>query len=151
MKLIIEDLKDTAKDYFGTTLNWKQAFYINTDGTLLDGSGRKFGSNSNVRSIDHREIYDIQDLSNLSDSYEAMLSYLKNGNIRLSPEYPGIQLIKEPTSAQYNTILKILRDVDNFVIDFNNNRGEALDTLEYDFVQPSKVLRDLHNYFQKDN
>ena len=81
--------------------------YINTDGTILDGSGRKLGnSNPTARAVDHREVSDI--FTGTISGDDAMLAYMNEGNIRLKPEAPGIELIKAPTEAQLETIGKII-------------------------------------------
>lgn len=83
--LLNEDLKDDAKDYFGTVPAYQGnvGLYINTDGTILDGSGELLGNANGrkygKRAVDHREISNI--MSDISGD-QAMLEYMKEGNIR---------------------------------------------------------------------
>jgi len=127
---VTEDLKDDAKAYFGTTYNPNTCFYINTDGTLLDGSGLKLGSNSSRRTVDHREISDI--MPDGTEGTEAMLEYMREGNIRYMPEINGFDLIKEPTDRQYCVIKSLFSRYtwrkDTYV-DFSAENGDVLDTI----------------------
>lgn len=83
--LLNEDLKDDAKEYFGTVPAYQGnvGLYINTDGTILDGSGELLGNTNGrrygQRAVDHREISNI--MSDISGD-QAMLEYMKEGNIR---------------------------------------------------------------------
>lgn len=80
--------------------------YINTDGTILDGSGRKLGnSNPTARAVDHREVSDI--FTGTISGDDAMLTYMNEGNIRLKPEAPGIEIIKAPTKNNLRLLKKL--------------------------------------------
>ena len=57
------------------------------------------------RTIDHRAIAEI--MTDISGD-DAMLAYMKEGNIRLMPESPGISLIKEPTDDQIRTLNRVI-------------------------------------------
>ena len=109
--LMTEDLTSEAKRYFGTVPLYqsKVGFYINTDGTILDGSGELLGNRNGrmygQRTIDHRAIAEI--MTDISGD-EAMLAYMKEGNIRLMPESPGISLIEEPTDDQIRTLNRVI-------------------------------------------
>lgn len=145
---ITESLLSNAKKYFGTLPinDWELAFYINTDGTLLDGSGIKFGGLGNYRTTDHREISKV--FNKEIDGYDAMLSYEKEGNIRFIPESQGFEIMKEPTPEQYNTIARISRQFNgNCGIDFINEYGDNIHSIEYDFARPYKIVQDIKDFF----
>ena len=151
---IMESLLDNAKDYFGTTFYKKLAGYLNTDGTYLDFSGEKFGNaGSTTRAMDHREIADIIDTA--EDGTDAMYKYISEGNIRLMPEAPGINLMKEPTSEQYEKLKDYIyyflgRDKE-FYVDISDTNGGIVKSFEY--KSPTSVdliLLDIKDWF-KDN
>lgn len=148
-----EDLKDKAKDYFGTTYFKKLAGYLNTDGTYLDFSGERFGNvGATTRSQDHREIADIID--NAESGTDAMYQYMNEGNIRLMPEAPGIDIIKEPTEKQYaqlkDYIDYFLYKEKVFYIDISDSNGNNIKSFEY--LYPTKIdsiVEDIKNYFKE--
>ena len=149
-----EDLKDNAKDYFGTTFYKKLAGYLNTDGTYLDFSGEKFGNvGATTRSMDHREIADIIDTA--EDGTDAMHQYMSEGNIRLMPEAPGINLMKEPTPQQYKELKDYIyyflgRDKE-FYVDISDTHGWVVKSFEYESpTSVDLILLDIKDWF-KDN
>lgn len=150
MKLVIESLEDDAKDYFGTvpTYNWELGFWINTDGTILDGSGKKFGGEGYYRITDHREISQVDEQG--KDGYDSMLDYERRGNIRFIPESQGFEIMKEPTDAQYNTIRNISRYFQgDSGIDFTDEHGNNIYKIEYQDIKSYKLVNDIKNFFSK--
>lgn len=147
-----EDLKDKAKEYFGTTNRWKLAFYMNTDGTWLDGSGKKLGSSGYDRAVDHREISDIFDISITGD--ESMLTYMREGNIRLKPEAPGFELIEEPTEEQYQSLQRLISYyTDTYYVDVDDDHGWSMWSAE---MKPTpghaaRTINGLRRYFKARN
>ena len=140
MKFLLESSLEDAKNEFGTTTNWKKAAYINTDGTMLDFS---YGSAKRVE--DHRSISFIY---NDIDGTDAMIKYMLDGNIRFLPEGPGLDMIKEPTQEQYKTIKNLCYNLDELYIDFTNEKGYTIDSIEYNKVSPNKVVNDIKEYFK---
>ena len=144
------DIYKAAKKKFGTTTNPRVAGYINVDGTMLDFSG----GYDNYRFYDHRDIADI--MSDLSGT-QAMNAYIAQGNIRLMPESPSIELDyqHEPTAKQYTTIRKVvdtlLAELDNygkFYLEFSNENS-SVESREYGRNTPTgKILSDIQ-YFYK--
>lgn len=151
---IVESLLSKAKDYFGTTFYKKLAGYLNTDGTYLDFSGEKFGNvGSATRSMDHREIVDVIDIA--EDGTAAMHQYMNEGNIRLMPEAPGINLTKEPTSEQYEKlkdyIYYFLGREKEFYVDISDTNGGIVKSFEYESpTSVDLILLDIKDWF-KDN
>ena len=124
-----EEAKDTVKraeEYFGTTYKIKEAGYITTDGKMLDFSGRHEGANGGYRTVDHREIGDALGEEYGGEDYSgAMVRFIGEGNIRVSPEMGGINLSVLPNKAQRGTL-------DRYISNF---RGE--------------VILDIDDYFDK--
>lgn len=140
MKFLLESSLEDAKKEFGTTTNWKKAAYINTDGTMLDFS---YGSARRVE--DHRSISFIYDDV---DGTDAMIKYMLDGHIRFLPEGQGLDMIKEPTQEQYKTIKDLCYNLDELYVDFTNEKGYIVDSIEYNKVNPNKVVNDIKEYFK---
>lgn len=138
---------------FGITTNWRETGYLLQDGTRIDLSGKKDGAPAGRRSIDHREIFDIYDDAEVYGT-NAMIAFMARGNIRISPEYPGINLQLEPTQDQYSQLRKLIDDFallkGYFAVDFDNNNGDTVATLEYENnIRSSKIINDIKYYFQE--
>ncbi len=151
--MLREDLKDEAKKYFGVVPEWQSSvgLYINTDGTILDGSGELLGNANGrrygQRAVDHREISNIMSGSVSGD--EAMLKYMSEGNIRWMPESPGCSMIKEPTQAQYATLSRLVSKnaPDGFYVDFVDTNGNNIAEEEFDFPRAVSVISAIKNHF----
>lgn len=150
-------LKDTVEQdalkAYGKTYSWKETGYLLQDGTKLDLSGRNNGAPGGYRSVDHREIFDIYDDS---DTYgtDAMIEFIARGNIRVIPEYPGINLQVEPTEAQYQQIRSLIENLGwkekAFMVDFDNANGETIDSLSYEnAISANKIIDDIKHYFKE--
>ncbi len=144
--------EDVLKE-FGKTYDWRETGYILKDGSKLDLSGKKQGSRGGSRSIDHREIFDIYEDA---DTYgtEAMIEFMGMGNIRVSPEYPGINIQIEPTAEQYEQIESMVDRLGwqnkAFTVDVDNHLGETVETMEYEgAVSGRKVVADIKYYFKE--
>ncbi len=148
-------LKDTVENdvlsYYGTTRNWKETGYILQDGKRLDLSGRREGASGGYRTVDHRDIFNMyEDI----DGGEALVEFMARGNIRVNPEYPGINLQVEPTAEQYKQIGNLVESLgwseETFSVDFDSPRGFNIDTLEYDGkVSANKVISDIKFFFKE--
>ena len=144
--------EDVLKE-FGKTYDWRETGYILKDGSKLDLSGKKHGSRGGSRSIDHREIFDIYEDA---DTYgtEAMIEFMGMGNIRVSPEYPGINIQIEPTTEQYEQIESMVDRLGwqnkAFIVDIDNHLGETIETMEYEgAVSGRKIVADIKYYFKE--
>ena len=86
----------------GRTDYWPHIGYILTNGEALDFSGGGYH-----RGTDHRAIYD--------GSLRGMQEFILRGNIRVDirddMSYCGLDMYREPTEAQYNTLRNIFGDV----------------------------------------
>ncbi len=134
-----------AIEHFGTTEDFREAGYILTGGEMLDFSGRHWGStDSGRRDVDHEDIYEIYNRSG-----DNRLRFINEGNIRFSPEAPGINLSAsiEPTAAQYARIRDFLRqsDAGSFYVDFEGRRDDRLSYTGK--VNADRVINDMKHYY----
>ena len=148
-------LKDTVEkdvvERYGKTYNWAETGYILTDGTRLDLSGRRDGATGGRRTVDHRDIFDVyEDV----DGSDAMIEFMSRGNIRVSPEYPGINIQVEPNAEQYRLIQDLVERLawraEYFSVDLDNEYGDVVETLSYEGkVSGRKVVADIKYYFKE--
>ena len=141
-----------AEDYFGTTYKIKEAGYITTDGKMLDFSGRHEGANGGYRTVDHREIGDaLGEEYGVEDYSGAMVRFIGEGNIRISPEMGGINLSVLPNKAQRGTLDRYISNFRGEVIlDIDNANGSTIASVEYPkYTHSSVVLKDIDDYFDK--
>ena len=138
---------------FGTTSDFNEAGYLMPDGKMLDFSGKKHGGQRGTRSEDHRAIGQIY-ASSQKQGGEAMLSFMRDGNIRVMASTPGIDMIStiEPTAEQYSQIRKMAQRFageEYFNIDFTDENGQVVDTLEYDGrVNPERIINDIKTFYK---
>jgi hypothetical protein len=120
--LDIGDVEKKAKEHFGTTDSFRTAGYMLPNGELLDFSGAhwlkesgesdeyiaKWKKDNDIRQVDHEDIYEV-----LEASGDNRKQFMERGNIRLSPEAPGINLLTsvEPTAAQYRELKEFIREI----------------------------------------
>ncbi len=141
-----------AEKYFGTTYSIKEAGYLLADGKLLDFSGKHEGAPGGYRTIDHRDIADAFDESYGRENYsDAMIRFMNEGNIRLSPESGGINLIHKPNKAQMEVLSRYISNFRGEVIlDIDDEQGNTVSSTEYPkFVHSSVVIKDITDYFDK--
>ena len=150
-----EEAKDAVKraeEYFGTTYKIKEAGYITTDGKMLDFSGRHEGANGGYRTVDHREIGDALGEEYGGEDYSgAMVRFIGEGNIRVSPEMGGINLSVLPNKAQRGTLDRYISNFRGEVIlDIDDANGSTIASVEYPkYTHSSVVLKDVDDYFDK--
>lgn len=150
LKSTVEE--DVVKAY-GKTYSWRETGYILQDGTKLDLSGKNNGAPGGYRSVDHREIFDIYEDSDVSGT-DAMIEFISRGNIRVIPEYPGINLQVEPTEVQYQQIRSLIENLGwkekTFIVDFDNANGETVANLSYEnAISANKIIEDIKYYFKE--
>lgn len=141
--------KQAVKE-FGYTPYFYDAGYIVANGKMLNFSGEK-GQHFGSRGEDHRAIGIIYAETNGTD---ALNRFVNDGNIRISPESPGIDLsaTTEPTKEQYATIKKFVYQYANkgyFSIDISDKNGKVIGSLEYENrIYPDRVISDLKHYYE---
>lgn len=135
-----QQIVDEAEKHFGVTNNFKETAYIDINGNQIDFSGKHEGGPSGERTLDHRQINEI-DID--------MDSFISIGNIRILPEGGGINLKIEPNTKQYNKLQQYIDSVDGEIyidIDKSNN---TYDSAEYKKGTPTnKILNDIKYYFK---
>jgi len=146
-----ESVEKDVLAYYGSTYSWAETGYIFKDGTRLDLSGRRDGASGGRRTVDHRDIFDVyEDI----DGGEAMIEFMSRGNIRVSPENPGINLQVEPTAEQYRLIQDMVERLgwkeEYFSVDFDDSNGDTVESLTYEGkVSARKVVADIKYYFKE--
>lgn len=140
-----------AKDFFGKTYNWNETGYITTDGTKLDFSGRHDGGPGGYRTVDHSDIRDALGLDYGGDDYSgAMVQFMGEGNIRISPESGGINLSVIPTKAQFDSLADFIsKNRGEVILDLDDANGNTVSSTEYPRgTHSSKVINDIKAYFE---
>ena len=146
-----KDHVKSAKEFFGKTYRWNETGYITTDGTKLDFSGRHDGAPGGYRAVDHRDIRDALGLDYGGDDYSgAMVQFMGEGNIRISPESGGINLSVMPTKAQLDTLSDFIsKNRGEVILDLDDTNGNTVSSTEYPKgTHSSKVINDIKAYFE---
>lgn len=145
-----QHVKD-AKAFFGRTYKWAETGYITTDGARLDFSGKHEGGPGGYRAVDHRDIRDALGGDYGGDDYSgAMVQFMGEGNIRISPESGGINLSVMPTKAQMDTLSDFIsKERGEVVLDLDDTNGVTLSSTEYPRgTHSNKVLNDIKAFFE---
>lgn len=145
------DNRKTALDFFGKTYRWSETGYLLRNGAKLDFSGRHEGGSGGYRTVDHRDISDAFDGEYGDGSYSgAMVQFMREGNIRISPESGGINLQVMPSKAQESALDDFIsRERGEVTLDIDNANGETVASVEYPRgTRASKVLNDIRKYFE---
>ena len=141
-----------AVNEFGYTTDFREAGYLLPNGKMLNFTGEK-GKHYGTRGEDHRGIGRIY-ASRENQGGAAMLAFMRDGNIRVMAETPGIDLITtiEPTREQYEQIRNMARRFAGehyFNVDLTDEHGYTDDSIEYDGrVDPNKVVNDIKSYYK---
>jgi len=135
-----EEIVEQAEKHFGTTTNFKETAYIDINGKQIDFSGKHEGGPSGARTLDHRQINEID---------TDMDSFIAMGNIRILPEGGGINLKIEPNLKQYSKLREYIDSVDGEIyIDIDRSKY-SYDSAEYKKgTSASKIINDLQYYFK---
>lgn len=147
--LSTEDYEKTEK-FFGTTTNYNVAGYLLPDGKMLDFSGKHWGAiNSNMRQVDHRDIWDVWENSD-RDGIDEMVNMIGNGAIRLMPESAGINLATMPNSKQLSTLRGYINNFrGEVIVDIDQVGGDTVQSFQYSKgTSSSKILSDIQEYFK---
>lgn len=146
---VVADNK-TAEAYFGRTYKISEAGYLLRNGHMLDFSGRHEGAPGGYRTVDHRDISDAFDGDYGNGEYgDAMVQFMRAGNIRLSPESGGINLSVKPTKSQTETLERYIQNFRGEVmLDIDNEAGKTVASAEYGRgTRASTVLAAINDYF----
>lgn len=148
---IDESTQREIEKQIGTTYSWRETGYLTPSGKQLDFSGKKFGGQEGYRSMDHREVLDYMsgDAADEMSGTDAMVAFMRAGNIRISPESGGINLSVEPTPEQRSKLQSYIRTNHGEVtVDFDDANGDTVHSIEYPSgTDPVRVLNDIKRYF----
>lgn len=125
-----------AKGTYGTTNNFDAAGFILIDGELLD-----FGDYESIQRASHGAL----DVAGANKR-----EFMADGNIRVNPESPGIELCVEPTNEQYNRIAEALKHWENrgiFYVDCVTDAGSNIWNKSYEGEEFENVITDIRDYF----
>ncbi len=142
----------TALEYFGKTYSWKETGYLTPSGNKIDFSGRHDGAPGGYRTVDHRDISDALGEDYGGDDYSgAMVQFMAEGNIRISPESNGINLAVKPTRSQEAALSDFIsRAHGEVVLDIDEPGGDTVVSVEYPMrTRASKIFADINNWFDK--
>jgi len=143
--------KDDAVSTFGTTFSWNETGYITTDGKQLDFSGKRDGAPGGYRSMDHRDVVEIYGEDTDMSGAEAMVAFMGEGNIRISPESGGINLSVMPTKAQREKLQAFIRrNNGEVIVDFDDADGNTVHSVEYPAGTGAvRITNDIDRYFKE--
>ena len=145
-----QDHARTVLDHFGKTYSWNETGYITQDGSRVDLSGKHEGGPGGYRAVDHRDISDALGWDYGGGDYSgAMVQFISEGNIRISPESGGIDLSVQPTRAQERSLEGFIsRNRGEVILDIDTPDGNTVASVEYPKgTHSSKVISDIRNYF----
>ena len=144
-----EDIKKyvaKAVRKYHTTTRLDKASYLVTTGSMLD-----FSDGQGYRVKDHREISEILDLPDYAEYSDGMIAFMNMGNIRLQTY--GIDVSAMPNAKQFSAlrdiIFKIMRENDEFSVDFSKTDGYSAGSVTYGKgTSASKIIADIKSYFE---
>lgn len=145
-----KDTEQKAVSTFGTTYSWNETGYLTPSGKQLDFSGKRDGAQAGYRSMDHRDVSELYDAEGVGGT-DAMIKFMNEGNIRISPEMGGINLQSMPTQAQFDKLQSFVRKNGGEVtIDFDDANGNTLHSIEYpQGTGPVRINNDIKRYYNE--
>ena len=149
-----EEKKAHARDvleHFGQTYNWNETGYLTRDGKKVDFSGRHDGGPGGYRAVDHRDVNEALGLDYGGDDYSgAMVQFMAEGNIRISPESGGINLSVPPTWEQEQALSDFIsRERGEVILDIDTPGGDTVVSVEYPRgTHANKIINDIRQYFR---
>lgn len=147
--LVESDHTQQAIDVFGTTYYKTRAGFMLKDGRMLDLSDE-----GGYRD-DHRAIAQAMEDEDFESNSDYLIAFMNEGSIRLIPEIPGIDLVEEPTEAQYKALKDYIQfwmqRERHFEIQFSNSRGGQDDWMEFNGAYNPEVISSIENYFNPED
>lgn len=142
------EIMNLAIERFGLTNNIRQAGYILPDGRLLN-----FGEGGR-RDTDHRAIEGIYKANNIpiwSDEYRYnyVVDFMNRGAIRCDVNNGLLDMTKEPTQEQYKMLKTFARYSDEIYLDFTDDKGNNIHSVDYGNPRPQKLVTDIYNFFNE--
>lgn len=158
------DVEKAAVEHFGITDDLRTGGYILRDGRMLDFSGAhwlegqsqeyiaRWKRQNNSRQVDHEDIFEAFEMAGDDFPSDSRKEFINRGNIRMSPEAPGINVAAEPTSEQYQVIRELIRENpsgrEGFYVDVED-RNRRVEKLAYDGnVNADRVINDIKHFYK---
>ena len=134
---------------YRTTSRIDRASYLLTTGSMLD-----FSDGQGYRVKDHREISEILNLPDYAQYSDGMIIFMNMGNIRLQTY--GIDIASMPNDRQISAlrgiISEVMREYDEFTVDFSKPNGNSDGSVTYPKgVASARIISDIKNYFETGN
>ena len=132
---------DKAIKLFGETKNPEKAGWLLSDGRFVDynrDSQNILKETSEDFVLDYRDHFQIEDVYDTKRGYDAIDSFMAEGNIRLMPEAGGIELRNKPTVQQVYALKKYI----DSIIDKNGITLDLRKPNTTDNVLPNYVYYD---------
>lgn len=144
--LMESDHTQQAIEVFGTTYYKTRAGFMLKDGRMLDLSDE-----GGYRD-DHRVIAQAMEDEDFESNSDYLIAFMNEGNIRLIPELPGVDIVEEPTEAQYKSLKDYIQfwvtKERHFEVQFSDTRGCQKDWKEYNGYTPViEILSDIKQQF----
>ncbi len=145
----VQAIVQKAVRKYHTTTRLNKASYLTTTGSMLD-----FSEGQGYRVKDHREISEILNLPDYAQYSDGMIAFMNMGNIRLQTY--GIDISAIPNDRQISAlrgiISEIMREYDEFTVDFSKPNGNTDGSVTYPKgVSASKIISDIKSYFETGN
>lgn len=145
--LVESDHTQQAIKTFGITYYKTRAGFMLKDGRLLDLSDE-----GGYRD-DHRAIADAMEDEEFDSQSEYLIVFMNEGNIRLIPELPGIDIVEEPTDQQYKALEDYIQFWINrerhFEVQFSDRIGHQLDWKEFNGYTPvAEIVLEIKRHFE---
>lgn len=157
------NVEDAAINHFGITDNFRTGGYILRDGQMLDFSGAhwldgesdeyiaNWKKKNDIRQVDHEDVFEAFEISANDFPSDSRKEFINRGNIRMSPEAPGINIAAEPTAAQYQVIRDLIKNnpynTEGFFVDIEDKK-KRIDKIVYSGkVNADKVVNDIKHYY----
>ena len=145
----VHSIVQKAVRKYRTTSRLNNASYLLTTGSMLD-----FSDGQGYRVKDHREISEILNLPDYAQYSDGMIVFMNMGNIRLQTY--GIDIASMPNDKQISALRGIISDVmreyDEFTVDFSKPNGNSDGSVTYPKgVSSSRIISDIKNYFETGN
>ena len=158
------NVEKAAIEHFGTTDNFRTAGYILRDGQMLDFSGAHWldgesdsyiadwKKKNDIRQVDHEDVFEAFEISADDFPNDSRKEFINRGNIRMSPEAPGINIAAEPTAEQYQVIRNLIKsnpyNAQGFYVDIEN-KSKRIDKIVYSGkVNADRVINDIKYFYQ---
>ena len=157
-----EDFVDRAVEIFGLTDDYEEAGYILADGRMLDFSGKNMGGRGGTRSLDHRDICDVDTLHSGSAGMDEFMD--ATGSIRFGFNDGDLQLnmLHPPTLAQIRRLVRAMKywrggvyiDLEDGLGDYSEMHGfyiKRMQSFNFDEgVYPNRVFEAINEFYEID-